>query len=349
MIVRKIKLMNFRNHENFLLECKKNTSLITGENGSGKTSVLEAIYETLRGKSFRASDKEILRRGTDFYRVELDYVNGEKMIVTFDGQKKYFFAGDKKTARLPRKYRYPVVLFLPDDLHLVATSPIKRRIYFDRIIAEFDEVYGNTLLRYEKILKQRNELLKNIQKIDEKNKCERKKSIQNYRNNSEEMFSWNILLAKYGCIIKRKRKEYVELLNKYFNKVYHSIIENNDVVLMEYIEYGENMSEEEYFKQLENDFQKDVIIGHTSFGVHRDDFLFVFNNEKADGTASRGEIRSMVLAMKFIEAELIFQKTKKKPVVLLDDVFSELDSVRQKSLVKNFKDNQVILTSVNEI
>jgi DNA replication and repair protein RecF len=115
---------------------------------------------------------------------------------------------------------------------------------------------------------------------------------------------------------------------------------------VEYKIQGEKVSENKYFRRLEAETARDLILGHTGFGVHRDNFEFLFNHTDANGSASRGEVRSIVLAMKFIEAELIFEKTLKKPVVLLDDVFSELDKVRQKALTQNFKDNQVIITSV---
>ena len=100
---------------------------------------------------------------------------------------------------------------------------------------------------------------------------------------------------------------------------------------------------------MEKNFQKDRLLGHTSFGVHRDDYKFFFNQTDASGAASRGEVRSMILALKFIEAKQLVEKNGKKPVILLDDVFSELDEKRQKCLVKNFKDNQVIITSVNAV
>jgi DNA replication and repair protein RecF len=109
---------------------------------------------------------------------------------------------------------------------------------------------------------------------------------------------------------------------------------------------GETVSENEYLRRLEAEMGRDLILGHTGFGVHRDNYEFLFNGSDANGSASRGEVRSIVLAMKFIEADLIFEKTSKRPVVLLDDVFSELDKVRQKALTQNFKDNQVIITSV---
>ena len=338
MLIQSVKLVNFRSHDEFLLQCNKKTSLLVGENGSGKTSVLEAIYEALRGKSFRATDEEILKRGTEFYRIELDFIDGTKTIVLYDGQKKQFLVEDKKKTRLPKKNRYPIVLFLPEDLHLVATSPTKRRNYFDRVISEFNESYSNSLLKYEKALRQRNELLKKY-KIDEDDN----KVID------RDFFSWNILLAKYGLEIRNYRKQYLDKLNAEFNQVYHSIVENSDQVFLKLNLFGGEITEADYFNRLENEFRRDLILGHTGFGIHRDDFIFLFNEKEADGTASRGELRSMILAMKFIEADLIFQETGKRPVVLLDDVFSELDNVRQKSLVKNFKDNQVIITSVDEI
>ena len=338
MIIQSVKLVNFRSHDEFLLQCNKKTSLLVGENGSGKTSVLEAIYEALRGKSFRATDEEILKRGAEFYRIELNFIDGTKTIVLYDGQRKQFLVEDKKKTRLPKKNRYPIVLFLPEDLHLVATSPTKRRNYFDRVISEFNESYSNSLLKYEKALRQRNELLKK-HKIDEDDN----KVID------RDFFSWNILLAKYGLEIRNYRKQYLDKLNAEFNQVYHSIVENGDQVFLKLNLFGGEITEADYFNRLENEFRRDLILGHTGFGIHRDDFIFLFNEKEADGTASRGELRSMILAMKFIEADLIFRETGKRPVVLLDDVFSELDNVRQKSLVKNFKDNQVIITSVDEI
>lgn len=338
MIIQSVQLVNFRSHDEFLLKCNKKTSLLIGENGSGKTSVLEAIYEALRGKSFKASDNEILRRGADFYRVELNFCDGKKTVVLFDGKKKQFLVEDKKVARLPKRNRYPVVLFLPDDLHLVATSPTKRRTYFDRVLAEFDESYSSSFLKYEKSLKQRNELLKRYVKEGEAG-----------RISKSDFFSWNILLAKYGLEIRKRRKQYLEKLNNIYSDVYHSIVDNNDSVYLKLELFGGEISEADYFNRLEAELTRDLVLGHTGFGIHRDDFVFLFNEREADGTASRGELRSIILAMKFIEADLIFQETGKRPVVLLDDVFSELDNMRQKSLVKNFKDNQVIMTSVEEV
>jgi len=331
MILSSIKIVNFRNHTRYELIFNDATTLILGENGWGKTSILEAIYIGLQGKSFRATDAEILKRGEEFYRLEVDYIDGRKIVAGFNGKEKIFIVEERKTKRLPKKNKYPVVLFLPSDLHLVSTSPSRRRDYFDRIFGQLNELYNSYLSRYEKALRQRNELLKN----------------ENLTKS--DLFSWNVMLAKYGSEIEKNRQEFVDKINERITELYRTIAKNEDFVKVSLRTDVFRISEQEYLKRLEDDFQKDVYLGHTGFGVHRDDFVFYFNNEEAEGSASRGETRSMILALKFVEAEMIFEELRLKPIVLLDDVFSELDEVRRKCLVENFKDNQVIITSVEKI
>ena len=328
MIIKSIKLINFRNHSTYQLVCEDETSLILGENGCGKTSVLEAIYILTRGKSFRATDSEIIKNGTDYYRIELEFVNGEKNIATYDGSTKTFHILDKKTRRLPKKQKYPVILFLPSDLNLITHSPSRRREYFDRVFAEFNDSYSVSLSKYQKALKQRNELLKN----DFLTK--------------DALFSWNLVLAKYGTELFKYRHTYIQEINKHLTSTYRSIAKNDDEVEINYKTEINNYNEERYLSHLEQSFERDSYLGHTTFGVHRDDFVFYFNHKPAEGSASRGECRSIILALKFIEADLIYQKTHQKPLILLDDVFSELDETRRRCLVDNFKNNQVIITSV---
>ena len=158
-----------------------------------------------------------------------------------------------------------------------------------------------------------------------------------------------MLLARYGAEIFKYRQMFIDEINQTLTSVYRSIAENEDEVELTLSSDVSDVSEEKYLKQLEMNLVRDNQLGYTSFGVHRDDFIFEFNGNEAEGSASRGEMRSMILALKFIEADLIYKKTGLRPVVLLDDVFSELDKTRQKCLVKNFKNNQVIITSVEGI
>ena len=324
-IIKEIELKNFRCHDDFNLKCNENTTLIIGENGSGKTSILEAIYIAFRGKSFKATDKEIIKQGKLFYRVKINSNNMRNIIIRFNGEKKEFEVNNKKSLRLSKKDKYPVVLFEPDNIYLIKSSPARRRDYFDELFKQIDEKYSNSLSRYNKALKQRNDLLK-----------------KDYIN-KDDLFSWNIICANYGVEIANLRNKYIFEINKDLTNIYRDIADNKDECFIDYkgIKCDENL----YLKHLNDDFDKDYYLGYTNYGIHRDDYEFIFNNKKADGSASRGEMRCIILALKFIESKILEKETNKKPIILLDDIFSELDEKRQKHLVDNFKDYQIIITS----
>lgn len=331
MIIKSITLTNFRNHASFHLDFNPDTTLILGANGWGKTSILEAIYILTRGKSFRATDPDIIKTAADYYRIEMEYDTGETSTAVYDGDAKTFLVSDKKSRRLPKKNKYPVVLFLPSDLNLISGSPSRHREYFDRVFSELNDIYSESLSKYEKALRQRNELLKS----------------DSFSESS--LFSWNLLLAKYGNTIKELRKEMTNTINFSLNNLYYSIAENRDQISLKYTTEAADLTESSYLARLEQSAEKDHYLGHTSFGIHRDNYEFIFNDKPADGSASRGETRSIILALKFVEAKIIEEKLRVKPIILLDDVFSELDQTRRKALINNFKDHQVIITSVEDI
>lgn len=330
MIINSIKLTNFRNHDGYSLICNPDTTLILGKNGCGKTSVLEAIYIATRGKSFRATDQDIIKRGTSFYRIELTNDAGELTTVTYDGKNKTYNIMNKKTRRLPKIHKYPVILFQPSDLNLISGSPSRHREYFDRFFSGLSEEYDNAISKYEKSLRQRNELLKSN------------------NTNKAALFSWNILLAKYGTIIERYRRDFTEQINQHLTPTYLSIANNEDTTKLVYQTTTSHNDENVYLNSLEMNYDKDIYLGHTTYGVHKDNFEFEFNHKIADGSASRGETRSIIIALKFIESNMIYHQIGKKPLILLDDVFSELDDTRRRCLVNNFKNHQVIITSVED-
>jgi DNA replication and repair protein RecF len=328
-IVKKINLENIRIHSRFSVDFKNPTTLIIGENGSGKTSVIEALYITLQGRSFRSRDRDIIKDGKKDYKINTFLNKSGKIQVEYslENNKKTFIIDDKKYHRLPNKFKYPVVLFEPDDLNLLHGSPNRRRNHLDSLLSVLNPKYHTYLLRYEKAVLQRNNTLK-------RDFC-----------SHDDVFAWDILIAKYGSEILAIRCDTVLGINSRLQSVYRSIAINSDIVG---VEYSSNViSESQYLRKLTESFEKDRILGQTTFGPHRDDINFNFNGKSAMSTSSRGEIRTMVLSLKFIEAELIEKSLLVKPIILLDDIFSELDDQRQKQLIDGFKNNQVVITSVS--
>jgi len=298
-------------------------------NGSGKTSLIEALYIALQGSSFKGSDHDVLRHESPWWRIEVDLDDKIKRVVTFDpslssGRKKITI-DDKIMYRLPVKYRYPVVLFEPDDLRLLHGSPNRRRQFIDRFISQLDPLYTNAIRKYERALKQRNNLLK-----------------RQYASR-DELFVWEVALSEYGAYIIEKRIAFIEQINSCLNDAYNNIAKSKDNVSIHYSHTYIGDIKQKLLNDLHNNCVRDAALGFTSVGPHRHDVNFQFNDSPALDVASRGEVRSIVLALKFLEVDIIEQITGQKPIILLDDVFSELDDERQKSLLST--GHQVIITS----
>lgn len=330
----KLRVQNFRSHSDFMLEIGDKSTLISGKNGSGKTSLIEAIYILLQGTSFRSSDKEILKNdGSDWFRADLKMVSGEIRTIKFESKtgkhKKTFEIDNKKTSRLPSNSKIPVVLFEPDDLQLLSGSPSRRRDFMDHFLAQVFPSFRIALSRYNKALKQRNNLLK-------------KEIITR-----GELFPWNIMLAEFGAEIISKRIEFIDNLNSKISDIYAEISGIKDSIEIIYL--GDKLSKDAILGIMDDNFSHDRILGYTDFGPHKHDIQFTFNKKDARNVASRGENRSLVLALKFIETDFLAEMSEKTPVVLLDDVFSELDESRQKLLTAHFSKYQTIITSTNGV
>lgn len=329
MKIKSVELTNFRNHKKFAGTFSPTVTMICGDNGTGKTSILEAIYIAYRGSSFRGADHEATSARTKWFRLRVDDTTDLMRQVAYDnrdGAKQRKVTVDNHvSARLPRKHLYPVVLFLPDDTQLINGSPTRRRDYFDRVIMQYNPLYAPLVRRYERALLQRNKLLKHPGVT------------------AEQLFPWDIILSDTGAEIIRQRSELVGRIQQSLERYYEKIASIKERVSLEYSHPG--VTSQSLVAQLERAYEHDVVTGNTPVGPHRHDFLFNLRSQPASTLASRGEVRTIVLALKYIEADIIRDIVGEEPLILLDDVFGELDTSRQKQLLEIFSGNQVIITS----
>lgn len=336
MFIRKLSVTNIRSHVEYELNLGEYTSIITGNNGSGKTSLLEALYLSQRGSSFKGTDQDMLRTDAPWWRISVQLDDMNNRVITYDPDrttgKKQFVSNQKtKNYRLPLKDKYPVVLFEPEDLRLLNGSPSRRRKFIDEFISQLDPTYLTSVRKYERALRQRNNLLKQL----------------NTSNN--DLFVWNVMLAEYGSLIVQKRQEAIRLINVNLSEQYRSIAKKDDIIVAEYTHKSEQNQNQQLLREFEQSIERDKRLGYTSSGPHRHDVLFLLNGTPAISTASRGEIRTILLALKIQQIDQIYTQLGKKPLVLLDDIFSELDTERQASIESVIEDHQVVMTSTHRI
>ena len=324
-----ISVQHVRNHTKKSINLSPETTVITGKNGAGKTSLIEALYIALQGTSFRGSDNDVLQKDQTWYRVDVEMSDGSMRTVKFDSLKqagrKQFSINDKISYRLSPAQKYPVVLFEPEDLRLISGSPVRRRHFIDQFISQIDPQYHLSIRKYERALKQRNNLLKN------------------HSATQDELFVWNVALSEYGSYIITERVAFIERINNKITEAYQSISQTKDVISVHYSHTLVDNIQQKLLSELTKNNEKDKTLGYTTSGPHRDDILVGFNNSQANAVASRGENRTVTLALKYLEADIIFSTLSLRPVIILDDVFSELDSIHQKNISSG--EYQVVITS----
>lgn len=338
MKICELTVANFRPHDKKNVRFSSNKTILVGPNGCGKTSLIEAIYILLRGKSFQGSDRDILKFNTSWYRVDGIFQQGdikEKRILKFknqdDRKDKEFIIKNKSHRRLIQSAKRPVVLFRPDDLNLINGSPARRRDFIDDLVCQIRPEYGSYLNRYNKALRQRNSLLS--------------QQAETGDYNADSLFSWNVILGNYGSKIIRARLEQIEKINQLIQRVYQQITGVRDEISVAYSEqYNKpGFIQQALFNQLSDHFRS------TPVGPHRHDIIFTLNKRPAIQHASRGETRSIVLALKIIEQQIIQQSNSYQPIILLDDVLSELDKNRRQFLINNLNNSQTIITTTETI
>lgn len=334
MRVTSISLENFRNYEKVSISTDADLVLIVGENAAGKTNLLESIYYLSRLKSFRAPDLMLTRRGTDYFSVTGNVHDvAHEAIVQFSPKAGRVFksAGQKTKRGLWNAFR--TVLFVPNDLNLFILGPVLRRKFLDETLTQKSAVYNLNLTSLEHILKQRSALLQML-----------------WRNEGDpqELEFWNKELARVSLAIRADRLEFVNFLQQRFSQTIAALtgFEYPCDIVFETFTGIEN--EQQFLMELARLSQAEIRSGKNLLGPHRDDFTINKDGELNIYNSSRGELRAQILALKLLQAEYLIDGDK-KPVILLDDVFSELDEIRRNKLLESLIGHQIFITTTEEV
>ena len=330
MQIKNIELTNFRNYKNLKLEFDKNLNIFLGHNAQGKTNLLESIFVLGMGKSFRTnSDKEMIFFNEDFAKVKANVIednNEDEIEIIYQNEGKIIkLDGIKLQRTIDLLETVYIVAFSPEDLKIVKEGPDNRRRFLDRELCQIKPIYYSDLGNYKKVLKERNTLLRN-------------------ENSDKNLYSvFNESLAEYGTRIVKERKAFIERLQILSEKIEDDITSGSEKLVLSY-ETKIN-SKEEFINILEENFEKDLYKGYTSFGPHKDDIKISVNDIDIRTYGSQGQQRTAALSMKLAEIGLIKQETGRDAVLLLDDVLSELDQDRQRYLINAMKGTQVFITA----
>ncbi len=336
MKIKKLYLKNFRNYEEEVFSFSDDINVIYGKNGQGKTNALEALYFFCNGRSYRAAkEKEVIKKDKDKLIIKISFESsGRDMVseIQIDNNKiiKVNGIGISKLSELVGFLK--AIMFTPDMLGLIKEGPSKRRNFIDNFLSLIYPVYFKSLISYYKVLKQKNNALK-------------QKNIQN-----EMLDVWNQSLAKYGSVVCRYRKHIIEKINPYA-KMYQSDMsgENEEFEIKYSPSVKEKCDDEEYFLSvLEKNKEREIEFGFSLIGPHRDDFDFYINGMEMKQYASQGQIRTAVLSLILSESDIICDMFGENPVILLDDIMSELDIERRKYLLNKIKNKQVIITCTDK-
>lgn len=353
MYIETIELKDFRNYEYLKTSFDKRINLIYGDNAQGKTNILEAIYMASTTKSHRATKDEELIRIENFDENEYsdDILNSSltdahiKLIVQKEFTSDRIDIHIKKNKHkgiaingIPLKkssdlFGYlQVIFFYPEDLDIIRRGPNVRRHFLDIDISCVDKVYLNSLMNYNKLLESRNKLLKDI-------------SFYNRAGDRTTLDIINTQFIEYGKNVITGRKNYIDKLNLLIEKIHKDLSGDKESLK---ITYQPSTDVDSFREELEKNIERDIKTGMTSLGPHRDDFTFFINGKDVKKFGSQGQKRTAALSLKLAQIDIAKNETGEMPVLLLDDVLSELDSSRQEYLLKCIGDMQTIITCTGQ-
>lgn len=337
----KLNINQFKNNQESSIELSPRINIFVGENGAGKTNILEAIYYLSFCKSpFNPTDKQNVMHGEKFFMIKGDYFREEESIdkvhVNYQlNSRKILKRNDKEYDRLADHIgEFPLVMISPSDSNLIYGGSEDRRKYIDGVISQFDRYYLRTLLNYNKVLQQRNAFLKNIS--------------ENRHTDRSLLEILDEKLCKDGLEIHTKRKEFLEEFIPLIQNYYKFISNEKETAG---INYKSQLNDNDFCELLKQNQERDIILRHSSKGIHRDDLEFQLDGFPVKNFGSQGQQKSFLVALKIAQFEYTFEKKKYKPLVLLDDIFDKLDINRVEQLMKLVSRNefgQIFISDTNE-
>lgn len=320
MKIQQIQLSDYRNYSKQSLQLGNGLNFLIGSNGEGKTNFLESIYVLGLSKSYRSEDSDLIRFQADFTKIKAVVSmknNLQEMQIILSKLGKKVMINNQEIKKLSDYVgNLNVVLFAPEDLNLVKGSPVGRRYFFDIVLGQTNKTYLKDLSDFKYVLKQRNELLKQIQ-----------------QNEYKDMTLLDVLTEQLADSMQKiidSRKAFVETISKKAAENYLFLTTKNESFKLVYLP----SIEKNVLETLKSRYKSDVFSGATGYGPHRDDYDFIIENKSAKGLASQGEQRIIILAIDLALIDYIFNDKNDKPIFLLDDVLSELDTEKQNKLLK---------------
>lgn len=327
-MIESLRLQNFRSYKDAQFDFSPGVNVVVGPNGSGKTNLLEALYVLSRGTTFRGDDHTLIRHRASWARLDAT-VGSDSLTLKLQRQSpspRKTFLKNNKPAKRPGLAQ---VLFEPDQLRMVHGPPELRRGWIDNLLTQLYLDYADTLQNYQRALRQRNRLL-------------------HQGGGKDDFFVWEIKLSEYGAKLVERRVELIQRLDTKLQPFYHRLTGSRDSLHLAYqTPFGADYASQ-FMSELARRRAQDTLRGYTSVGPHRDDLRLEFNKIPVADIASRGERRTLYLTLKFLEAEVLEDALSIKPIMLLDDLFGELDDRRKRHLQSALVDHQIIITSTDD-
>ena len=332
MYIQSLELKNYRNYDRLIIEFSSGTNILYGDNAQGKTNILEAVYLGATTKSHRGSkDKEIIRFGENESHIRIHLMK-QDIGHQIDMHLKKSRTKGAAIDRIPIKRSsdllgfVPVIFFSPEDLSIIKNGPSERRKFLDIELSQLEKMYLHQLYSYNRVMAQRNNLLK---------------QLAYQRELLDTLDSWDLQLVKYGSEVIRYRQKFIEDLNEIIREIHKNLTGKKEKIVLKY-DYSVNY--DEFLTVLQRKREIDLKYASTGAGPHRDDIEFLVNGIDIRKFGSQGQQRTAALSLKLAQIELVKRQTGETPILLLDDVLSELDSSRKNYLLDSIKDIQTLIT-----